>query len=75
MLTISADVFFEIVGLILIVGGVYVTLTNRLTRIEERMEERQKAMEKEQSSMLEKIDNMQETLTQILVNLEKKANR
>jgi len=75
MATVPINVLFEIIGLIAVIGGVYVTLTNRITRIEERMEERQKSMEREQHSISKKIDGIQDTLGEVLIKMENKANR
>jgi len=71
MTQIPINVFFEIVALIVAVGGVYVTLTNRITQLQTQMQERHR----EQANFMQKIDEIQKTLNDVLLKLENKANR
>lgn len=65
------NLFFEIIGLILVGGGVYVSLTKEITTLKTRLDER----EKHQDTMSKDIGSIKTTMNEILIKLENKANR
>lgn len=69
------SLLFQLVLPLFTILGVWVALTNRVTRLEERIEERQKAIDRENQEIRVLLIKHSEMLQEILLKLENKLNR
>ena len=73
--SLPLSLLLQLVVPLFTVLGVWITLTNRVTRLEERIEERQKAIDRENHEIKILLERHSKMLQEVLVKLENKQNR
>jgi uncharacterized protein YggE len=74
-MTISAQLFIEILVLLVSFGTIYVALITRITKLEAKVEHIESTAEKAMMQLNTKLDKITDELADMRVMMEKKANR